>query len=60
MNNNDEKIAIYRRKRIIDWIIVGLSLIVIILLVLSLMNKISMLWGCGGFIIVFLLKKILK
>ncbi len=60
MNNNDEKITIYRRKRIIDWIIVGLSLIVIILLVLSLMNKISMLWGCGGFIIVFLLKKILK
>ena len=55
-NENDEKIKKYNKRRIVKWIIVFLSLVVIVLEVLALFGKISMLWGCGLFLIVYLLK----
>ena len=54
---NDEKIKDYKKKKIIKWIIIILSLGVIVLEVLALLNIISMLWGCFLFIIVYILKK---
>ena len=56
--NNDDKIKDYQKKKVLKWIIVILSLLVIILEVLALFNKISMLWGCLLFIIIYILKKV--
>ena len=56
--DNDERIRQYKKNNLFKWITVGLSIVVIILEILALMNKISMLWGCGIFLIVLLLKKL--
>ncbi len=60
INNNDEKVKKYNKRRIAKWLIVILSVIVIILEILALFNKINMLWGCGVFVIVTLLKVYFK
>ena len=57
-NTNDDKIKKYQRQRVKKWIIIILSLGVIVLEVLALLKVINMLWGCGLFIIVYILKKI--
>ena len=56
--NNDDKIKKYQRQKLKKWIIIILSLGVIVLEVLALLNIISMLWGCGLFLIIYILKKI--
>jgi len=58
-NVNDKKIKEYRKKQLVKWLIIILYIGVIVLEVLALCNKIHMLWGCGLFIIIYLLKKIL-
>ena len=55
--NNDDKIKKYQRQKLKKWIIIILSLGVIVLEVLALLNIISMLWGCGLFLIIYILKK---
>ena len=57
--DNDKKIAEYRKKQIIKWVIIILSIAVIVLEVLALFKVISLLWGLALFIIIYLLKKIL-
>jgi fatty-acid desaturase len=59
-NINDKKIREYRKHQLLSkWLIIILYLGVIVLEVLALYGKIHMLWGCGLFIIIYLLKKIL-
>ncbi len=58
-NDNDKKIVEYKKRKAIKWIVIILSLAVIVLEVLALCNVISMLWGCGVFIIIYFLKKFL-
>ncbi len=58
-NSNDKKVRDYKLKKAKDWFIILLYLGVIALEVLALFNVVHMLWGCGLFIIVYLLKKIL-
>ena len=55
--NNDDKIKEYQRQKLKKWIIIILSLGVIVLEVLALLNIINMLWGCGLFLIIYILKK---
>lgn len=55
---NDDKIKNYKRKRLLKWVIIILSIAVIILEVLALLDIISMLWGCLLFIIIYILKKV--
>ncbi len=52
--SNDEKIKKYQREK---WILIGMSLGVIILEVLALFNVIDLLWGCGLFLAMCILKK---
>ncbi len=60
MNNiNDQKLLDYKRKKIVKVIIVLLALGVIVLEILALLNKVSMLWGLGLFIVVQILNKFL-
>ena len=54
---NDDKIKSYQRKKVLKWIIIVLSLLVIVLEVLALLDIINMLWGCLVFIIIYILKK---
>ena len=49
---NDDKIKSYQRKKVLKWIIIVLSVLVIVLEVLALLNIINMLWGCLLFIII--------
>ena len=56
--DNDEVIKKYQQKQIKKWLIVLLYVIVIVLEILALCSKISMLWGCGLFIIVYIFEKI--
>ena len=58
-NSNDKKVRDYKLKKAKDWFIILLYLGVIALEVLALFNVVHMLWGCGLFIIVYLLKKFL-
>ena len=58
-NVNDKKIKEYKKQQVKKWLIVILSIGVIILEILALCNIIHMLWGCGLFIIIYLLTKIL-
>lgn len=58
-NDNDKKIKDYKRQQVKKWLVVILSVGVIILETLALFNVIHMLWGCGLFIIIYLLKKFL-
>ena len=53
-NDNDQKIRKYKIKK---WLVIILSIGVLILEILALCNVINMLWGCGLFIILYLLKK---
>ena len=54
--DNDEKIKKYQQKK---WMMIGMCLVIIILEVLALFNVIDMLWGCGLFLVMCILKKIL-
>ena len=56
-NSNDDRIKKYQRQKLVKWVIIGLSLVVIVLEILALFNVISMLWGCGVFIVIYILKK---
>ena len=56
-NSNDNKVKNYQKQQIKKWIIITLSLIIIALEILALFNVINMLWGCGLFVIVYILKK---
>ena len=56
-NINDVKYKEYRKQKILQYLILILSIIVIILEVLALFKKISMLWGIGIFAIMYILKK---
>ena len=58
-NSNDKKVRDDKLKKAKDWFIILLYLGVIALEVLALFNVVHMLWGCGLFIIVYLLKKFL-
>ena len=53
LNENDKKIQSYEIKK---WIILTLYVAVIVLEVLALFNIIDVLWGCGLFVIIYLLK----
>lgn len=57
--DNDRKIKDYKKQQFKKWLIITLLLGVIVLEVLALFNVVNMLWGCGLFIIIYLLKKIL-
>lgn len=59
-NVNDVKYKEYRKQKILQYLILILSIIVIILEVLALFKKISMLWGIGIFAIMYILKKSIK
>ncbi len=54
---NDEKIKQYKKQKRDKWLLIGMSLAVIVLEILALLNIISMLWGLGLFIIIYLFKK---
>ena len=56
--NNEEKIKKYRKQQLYKWLLIIMCLGVIALETLALLNIISMLWGCGLFIIIYLFKKI--
>ena len=56
--NNDDKIKKYQRKKILKWVIIILSIIVIVLEVLALFKVISMIWGLLLFIVIYILKKL--
>ena len=56
--DNDKKIREYQKQKFKKWLLISLSLVVIVLEILALFNVINMLWGCGLFIIIYLLKKI--
>lgn len=58
--NNDDKIKKYQRKKILKWVIIILSIIVIVLEVLALFKVISMIWGLLLFVVVYILKKIFQ
>ena len=57
-NDNDKKIAEYRKNNIIKWGVVFLYICVILLEILALFNIINMLWGFALFVVVIILKKI--
>ena len=52
--DNDKKIQKYQREK---WILICMCLGVIILEVLALFNVIDVLWGCGLFLAMCILKK---
>ena len=56
-NDNDKKIAAYKKQRTFKIIYIVLSIIVIILELLAIFNVISMIWGCVVFAIIYLFKK---
>ena len=56
MNNNDKKVEYYKKKQILKYSMLFLSLSVIVLESFALFNKISYLWG----LIPFLLNCIIK
>jgi len=56
--NNDQKIKEYKKSQLEKWIIVVLLIMVIVLETLALFGIINMLWGCGLFIIIYIIKKI--
>ena len=56
MNNNDKKVEYYKKKQILKYLMLFLSLSVIVLESFALFNKISYLWG----LIPFLLNCIIK
>jgi len=56
-NSNDDKIKNYKRQKIKKWLIIILSVMVMVLEILALLNIVNMLWGCGLFIIIYILKK---
>ena len=56
-NDNDKKIKEYQKQKLKKWIIIIIYLLIIVLEVLALFDKISMLWGCGLFILAYLFKK---
>ena len=56
--NNDQKIKEYKKNQLEKWIIVILLVSVIVLETLALFGIINMLWGCGLFIIIYIIKKI--
>ena len=56
-NDNDKIISEYRKQNFKKWSVIALYLLVIVLEVLALFGIIDMLWGCGVFIIAYLLKK---
>ena len=53
---NEKKYQEYKKNKITKWIIIILSILVIILEILALFNVISMFWGIGIFVILYLLK----
>ena len=55
--NNDQKIKEYKKSQLEKWIIVVLLIMVIVLETLALFGIINMLWGCGLFIIIYIIKK---
>lgn len=57
-NINDIKYGEYKKKKIINLIIILISIIIIILEVMALFQVISMVWGLILFIFLYLLKKI--
>ena len=57
-NENDLKYKEYQKKKIVKYIILLLSIVIIVLEVLALFQVISMLWGILLFIILYIIKKI--
>lgn len=57
MNNNEKKYKLYKKNKIINYIILFLSIGVIVLEVLALFKIVDMLWGIILFVIILLLKK---
>ena len=58
MNSNDLKVKKYRKKKILKYLIIILSFIIIILESLALFNVISYLWGLIPFLINCIIKYI--
>ena len=56
-NINDDKYKAYLKKQRFKYVFIGISILIIILEILALLNKISMLWGLGLFIIFYIIKK---
>ena len=59
-NSNDDKIKEYQRKKVLKYLIILLSIIVVVLEVLALFKVISMIWGLLLFIVIYILKKIFQ
>ena len=57
-NINDVKYKEYKKKKLINAIIILISITIIILEVLALFQVINMVWGLILFVILYLLKKI--
>lgn len=55
--DNDEKLKKYQKKKVLNVVILLLSLITIVLEILALFKVINMIWGIIIFIIIYLLKK---
>lgn len=55
--NNDQKYQNYQKKKLLKYLVIILSLMVIVLEILALFNVISMLWGLICFIVLIFLKK---
>lgn len=55
-NENDKKIKEYKQKQFKKWILLSLYICVIVLEVLALMNIVSMWWGIGVFILIYLIR----
>ena len=55
-NENDKKIKDYKQKQFKKWILLTLYICVIVLEVLALMNIVSMWWGIGVFILIYLIR----
>jgi len=55
--DNDEKLKKYQKKKVLNVVILLLSLITIMLEILALFKVINMIWGIIIFIIIYLLKK---
>ena len=55
-NVNDNKYQEYKKKKLLKYLIIILSLFVIVLEVLALFNVINMIWGLIVFVVLYFIK----